>query len=102
MVVKLDPENRDAWLDYAETLFKSSRMEEALEAYGSALSLKPDCAGAYVQQAKALLALGRSEESLRSLKMAFVIDPKKKDEWQTSWPELLADSRIRRELGLDG
>ena len=100
-VVLLDNLNREAWLDYAETLFEAKRMEDALEAYSRAQKLQPDHPESYFRQAKALLALGRSDESIRSLKIAFDLDPQKKEEFAHTYPELYRDARIRNELGLD-
>src|SRR5690625_7747011 len=100
-VLELDSTNRDAWVDYAETLFEDHRFEEALQAYRSALDLSPENAGAYFQQAKALFALGRPEESIRSLKTAFRLDPDKKTEFAHTYPDLYRDARIRTILGLD-
>ena len=72
-VVKMAPKNRDAWVDFAETLFEAEMLEEALEAYGKALTLRPDDAEAYVSQARAHFALGNSDESIYSLKMGIRI-----------------------------
>ena len=88
-------------MDFAETLFEADQLEEALEAYRTALTLKPDCAQTYFHQAKALFALGQPEESIRSLKMAFRLDPTQRDEFPDAYPELYGDQRIRRMLDLD-
>jgi len=88
-------------MDFAETLFEADQLQDALEAYRTALSLKPDCAQTYFNQAKALFALGQPEESIRSLKMAFRLDPTQRDEFPDAYPELYRDQRIRRMLDLD-
>ncbi len=100
-VVQIAPKNRDAWLDYAETLFEAKQIEDSLEAYRTALLLDPDCAVVYVQQAKVLFALGRTEESIHALKMAFKLDPEKKKEFPKMYPDLYRNSRIRGFLDLD-
>ena len=97
----MTPKNRDAWMDFAETLFEAGQLEEALEAYGRALQLKPDCAETYLSQARTHLALGNADESFRSLKMALGLDPSQKEQLSQTHPELYGDLKIRRMLGLD-
>src|SRR5690625_7766627 len=93
-VLELDSTNRDAWVDYAETLFEDHRFEEALQAHRSALDLSPENAGAYFQQAKALFALGRPEERIRLLMKALRLDLDKKTELALTYPHLYRDARI--------
>ena len=100
-MVKVSPKNREAWTDYAETLFEAGQLEEALEAFSQSLKLKPDCAKTYFHRAIAQLALGQSDESIQSLKMAFHLDPKQKEGFPQAYPELYRDQRIRRMLDLD-
>ncbi|MBF0130394.1 MAG: tetratricopeptide repeat protein, partial [Alphaproteobacteria bacterium] len=65
-----------ASLHLAGTLaHRAGRLDEAMDAYGRALALKPDFVAAHVDRGNALRELGRLEEAAAGYRRALALDP---------------------------
>jgi tetratricopeptide (TPR) repeat protein len=92
---KLEPENIDAWLDFAQVLSYLNQKNESLEAFQKALDLtnetlkqNPNDAGAWQSRGIALASLGRDYEATRSFEKSVEIlnqsideNPKDAEAW---------------------
>ncbi len=65
----------EAWVRTGAALADYGRLEEAVEYYNGALSLRPNDAGVMVSQGLALTELGRFQEALELFERALRIDP---------------------------
>ena len=68
-------------MDKGYSLTELGRLEEALEAYDSAIELKPDYAWAWARRGRTLRVLGRYEEALQCYDRALEIQPQYAFAW---------------------
>lgn len=69
-VVRLDPDNAEAWHDLGDALVDEGRLPEAVDALRQALRLSPDNAGVLVDLGHILYALGDRDEGVAALTQA--------------------------------
>jgi tetratricopeptide (TPR) repeat protein len=74
-LLKLQPENIDAWREKGFCLIKIGKYEEALEAYEKALQIDPNNVDALNGKGDSLIRLERYEEALEAYEKALQIDP---------------------------
>jgi len=83
-VLEQDPNIMDAWLTLGNWLGKTKRVEEAIEAYKKALSLKPDDEVAMLNLANAYRSRGKTDDALAALEIfkgALKVNPKNPQAW---------------------
>ena len=86
MVTRLDPGNAEAWLDYGETLFELGYLKQALKAFDRSAKANPYSAESYYSRAKVLLVLNRPQEAIQSFKNSFLLDSRKRKEFEQEFP----------------
>ena len=89
-------DNKDAWMDLAETRLEAGLRDEALDAFGQVVRLDPTSSEAHLRQAWALASLGQRESAVRSFRRAAELDPSRADEMQRAYPDLWGDARRGR------
>jgi tetratricopeptide (TPR) repeat protein len=86
MVTRLEPSNAEAWLDYGETLFELGYLKQALKAFERSANANPYSAEPHYSRAKVLLVLNRLQEAVQSFKNSFLLDPRKRKEFEQEFP----------------
>ena len=88
-VVRIDPSNKDAWLDLAETRMEAGLRAEALEAFSQVIRLDPTSSEAHLRQAWALASVGQRESAVRSFRRAAELDPERAEEIRRAYPDMI-------------
>ena len=74
MVVRIDPDMADAWINKGRLLDDSGRHQEAVDCYDQALRRAPQDVVGWANRGNSLKALGRTEEALDSYRKALQYD----------------------------
>ena len=75
-ILQKDPKNQSAWAELGNLYFDSDQPQEAIEAYGKYLALKPDNADVRTDMGIMYRKLGDSDRALKEFSMAAQSDPK--------------------------
>jgi len=74
-VVRLEPDNEDAYVFLGLALRRLGQLEDAVAAYQSAIDLDPSYAIAYINLGVALRRLGQLEDAVAAFQSAIDLDP---------------------------
>jgi len=74
-VVKLIPNNNEAWLNYGKYLFNQKLFKDSLKCFDKAVELKHDDADSYYNRGLVLSELQRYKDAVKSYEMAIVCKP---------------------------
>ena len=74
-VVKLTPNNYDAWLKYGQCLFSQKLLNDSLKCLDKAVELKQDHAVSYYNRGRVLSELYIFDEAVKNYEMAIVFKP---------------------------
>ena len=74
-ILQKDPKNLSAWAELGNLYFDSDQPQEAIEAYGKYLAVKPDNADVRTDMGIMYRKLGDSDRALKEFRMAAQSDP---------------------------
>ena len=77
-VVKLNPLDVEAWLDYSSIVYEQNMLEEATDIISEALEFNPDAAELHYRMVAYLFASGQYNEALNFLDRALSLDSEKR------------------------
>ena len=75
-ILQKDPKNLSAWAELGNLYFDSDQPQEAIEAYGKYLAVKPDDADVRSDMGIMYRKLGDSDRALKEFRMAIQNDPR--------------------------
>ena len=75
-IVREQPQNLNAWVQLAHTLFDADQPMEAVKAYGRALELQPDDADLLTDQGVMYRRLGWYDQAVKNFKRAAEVNPR--------------------------
>lgn len=78
-ILKLSPNNSQAYLAKGDLCYKAQKYQLALTNYNKAIKLNPNLARAYFKRGMSLLKLGEMAKAKRSLAIAFRLNPELKE-----------------------
>jgi len=74
-IVQEQPQNFNAWVQLAHSLFDANQPMEAVKAYGRALELQPDNADLLTDQGVMFRRLGWFDQAVKNFERAAQVDP---------------------------
>ena len=80
-VLKVDPENADAWNNKGGCLRKLGRLPEALKCYDMSIRKNPHNAAAWSNKGNILYTIGKFTEAIVTLNKAIELDPQNESAW---------------------